>query len=261
MTPLVKRLTALGIPEKDAMVYLSLLALGPATVQKITKETGLNRSSLYVILDRLLERGLASIAGERGVRAYVAVPPERLIRIAKERLEHAVLTRQNLETLLPEIETLRKISRHKPRMLVLTGIEGLQRGFEEALENKERVIRIFSSAGKIAQSLPGYLPTFIRERFRRGIRMYGIHPDDKAGREMIKHVPGTIDELTFVPSDRFKFPSDLGIFDDKIAFMSHEPPLCVAIESRAIADVMKTVFDLAREEARRIGRDPYARHG
>lgn len=261
MTSLVKKLSALDLPEKDAAVYLSLLTLGPATVQQITKETGLNRSSLYVILDRLLERGLASVAAERGVRAYVAVSPERIVRIAKERLEHAVLTRQSLETLLPEIDTLRKTGRHKPRMLVLTGVDGLQRGFEEALENKEGVMRIFSSAGKIAQSLPEYLPTFIRERLRHGIRMYGIHPDDEAGRAMVKHVPETIDELTFVPADRFKFPSDLGIFDDKIAFMSHEPPLCVAIESKAISDVMKVVFDLAREEARRIGRDPYAHHG
>jgi sugar-specific transcriptional regulator TrmB len=261
MTPLTEKLSQLGIPEKDATVYLSLLALGPATVQQIARETGLNRSSLYVILDRILERGLASVAGEKGVRLYVAVPPERLARMAKEKLEQAILTRQNLEMLLPEIDTLRKISRHKPRMMVLAGIEGLQRGFEDVLTSKEKVVRIFSSAGEIAKSLPEYLPLFVRERFRRGIRMRGIHPDDDAGREIIRHIPVTIDDLTFVPIDQFKFPSDLGIYDNKVAFMSHAPPLCVAIESEAISNVMKAVFDLAQAESRRIGRDPYARHG
>lgn len=258
-TALIKKLSALGLDEKEAETYVALLSLGPSPVQKIAAETGLNRSSLYVVLDRLQRHGLVSIAADKGVRRYVAVSPERLERAVKERLEKAQLTRQAIESLLPEIRALAKHVRHKPRMTVLVGIEGMRRAFEISLENNERKMRVFSNAGKIGRSLPDYLPKYVRERFKRGIAMYGIHPGDEAGVEYVRHVPRGSDELIYLPPDQFGFPSDFAIFENKIAFMSHEHQLCVAIESKGVADVMKAVFDLAREEAKRIGYDPHER--
>ena len=207
---------------------------------------------------------MAGCAGAAELGRESAAPNGRLTQsrqARKERLERAVLARQNLETLLPEIEKHKKLGRHRPRVIVFTGIEGLRTAFEATLESHEKLMRIASSAGKIARSLPEYLPRYMRERFRRGIRMIGIHPADEMGRLMVEHSPKGFDEYTLLPEDRFAFPSDLGIFDDKLAFMSHEPPLSVAIECKAMADNMKTLFDLAREEALRIGYDPHARHG
>lgn len=262
LTELTKKLTALGIPEKDSAVYVALLRIGPSPVRTITTETGLNRSSLYVVLERLQKQDLVSIVAEKGVRKYAAVPPERLERAAKERLEKAQLTRQAIASLLPEIYALAKHERHRPRMLVLHGLEGMRRAFENSLNNNERLMRVFSHAGKIGKSLPNYLPTYVKERFKRGIAMRGIHPADKAGLEYMKHVPKGIDELIYLPETTFRFPSDFAIFDNKIAFMSHEHQLCVAVESKGVADVMKAVYDLARQEARRIGFDPHEKpHG
>ncbi len=261
-TALVKKLSALGLDEKEAEAYVTLLELGPSPVSALAHKTGLNRSSLYVVIDRLQKHGLVGIAADKGIRRYAAVPPERLERAAKERLEKAVLTRQAIETLLPEIRSLAKQERHRPRMLVLQGREGLRRAFEESLNNSERVMRVFSHASKIGKSLPDYLPTYVRERFKRGIAMYGIHPADEGGMEYVRHVPRGIDELIYLPEDKFKFPSDFAIFGNKIAFMSHEQQAAVAIESKGIADVMKTLYDLARKEAERIGFDPHAKqHG
>lgn len=261
-TQVAKKLEVLGLGTKDAETYLALLKLGPSPVQKIAAETGLNRSSLYVVLDRLQKQGLVSVAGETGVRKYVSVAPERLERTAKERVEKARLTRQALESLVPEIEALVKHARHKPRVTVMPGVEGLRRAFEISLESREKKMRVFSHAGKIGRSLPGYLPQYVQERFRREIAMYGIHPGDEAGLEYVKHVPKGIDELIYLPEDKFRFPSDFAVFDDKVAFMSHETPVAVSIESKGIADVVKAVFDLARGQARRVGYDPHLKpHG
>ncbi len=81
--------------------------------------------------------------------------------------------------------------------------------------------------------------------------MRGIHPDDEASREMIRRLPNTLDEITLVPENTFRFPSDFGIYDDKVALMSHRPPFCVMIQSKEIAEVMKVAFDLAQKEAAR----------
>lgn len=253
-TTLIKKLSALGLPEKDATTYLALLKLGPSPVQAITKETGLNRSSLYVVLERLLKGGFVTTTGDQGVRQYVALPPERIVGVAKERYEQAVLTRQNLETLLPELEKHRKLTLHRPTMKTLTGRAGIRSGFEYTLDVHEKKIRIVSDAGSIIKSVPDYLPRYIRERFRRGIQMIGIHPYDTAGKMMIALSSENIDDQVFVPPEKYSFPSDFGIFDNKVAFMDHKKRLCVFIESKAIADNMKALFDLAYEDAKRVGK-------
>lgn len=253
---LSKKLQALGLDEKESAAYIGLLRLGPAPVRAITANTGINRSSLYVVLDRLQKEGLVSIAADKGVRRYVAAAPEQLKRTAKERLERALLTRQALEALLPEIRSLAKHERHKPRMEVLPGREGLKTAFEKTLDDPKRTMRVFSSTKDIFRSLPDYLPMYVRERLRRNIKMIGIHPDDPEVTETLKRAPNTVDDLTVIPRERFKFPSDFALFDDKVSFMSHVPPYAVMIQSKGIADVMKTVFDLAHKEAHRIGYNP-----
>ncbi|NNM83961.1 helix-turn-helix domain-containing protein [Candidatus Parcubacteria bacterium] len=249
MTPLVKRLTSLGFPEKDAGVYLALLKAGAATVQEIARQTGINRSSVYVVLDRLMRRGFVSIVSNKTVRQYSAAPPERLMLTAKEEVERSTLLLQNLATLSPTLRTAHKSSQFKPKIEVLEGAIGLQKGFENALSSKEKVMRVFSSTGDIFKSLPEYLPIFVQQRLMRGLKMRGIHPDDEASREMIRRLPNTPDEITLIPRNKFRFPSDFGIYDEKVAFMSHRPPFCVMIQSKEIAEVMKVAFDLAQKEA------------
>lgn len=81
--------------------------------------------------------------------------------------------------------------------------------------------------------------------------MKGIHPDDEAAREMVRRTPKNLDDITLIPGEHFKFPSDFAVFDDKVAFMSHNPAYAVSIQSKEIAEVMKVAFDLAQQEARR----------
>lgn len=251
MTPLSKKLSALGFPEKDAGVYLALLSSGTAAVQEISDKTGINRSSLYVVLDRLMKRGFVNIASNKPVRQYAAAPPERLALAAKEKAEQSTLLLQNLATLSPTLRATHKSSRFKPKIEVLDGVAGLQKGFESALTSKENVMRVFSSTKNIFNSLPDYLPIFVRERLIRGLRMKGIHPNDETAREMVRNTPDTLDEITLIPEKHFKFPSDFAVFDDKVAFMSHHPAFAVSIQSKEIAEVMKVAFDLAQEEAKK----------
>ena len=251
MTTLTKKLSALGLPEKDAEVYLALLKAGTATVQEIANQTGINRSSLYVVLDRLMKSGFVSITSDKTVRQYSAAPPERLALAAREGAEKSTLLLQNLATLSPSLQSAHKGSRFKPRVEFLDGVAGLRQGFESALASREGVMRVFSSVKNIFNSLPEYLPIFVQQRLARGLKMYGIHPDDMASREMVKRVPNTLDEITLIPESKFKFPSDFAVFDDKTAFMSHDPAFAVAIQSKEISEVMKVAFDLAQEEAKR----------
>jgi hypothetical protein len=55
-----------------------------------------------------------------------------------------------------------------------------------------------------------------------------------------------------VPADIYPFSSELRIYADKIVFISTSEEFGVIIQSQDIADVMKSLFNLAWEEAGRL---------
>ena len=73
---LLKQLVNFGLSEKEAKIYLALLELEMATVFEVAKQSGINRSSAYVVLEGLKKKGLVGISDDKKVRRYIAASPE-----------------------------------------------------------------------------------------------------------------------------------------------------------------------------------------
>ena len=82
MSELHKKLTDFGLSEKEAKIYLALLELEAATVSEAAKNSGINRSSAYVVLEALRKKGIVGISDDKKVRRYLAASPETLLRSA-----------------------------------------------------------------------------------------------------------------------------------------------------------------------------------
>ena len=82
----IKRLLQdLGLEEKEAKVYLALLSLGETTATKISKKTNLDRTLIYQLGNKLIEKGLASYIIKNNVRYFSAANPEKLVQDLKEK--------------------------------------------------------------------------------------------------------------------------------------------------------------------------------
>jgi hypothetical protein len=84
--------------------------------------------------------------------------------------------------------------------------------------------------------------------------MYLINPATKEVLEMYKHItqPRQPVELALIPEEQFKFSSDMGIYGNRISFISPNDNFGIIIESKEIADTLRNSFDLAWEEAKRL---------
>ncbi len=80
---LLKQLQNFGLSEKEGKIYLALLELEMATVFEVAKQSGINRSSAYVVLEALKKKGLVGISDDKKVRKYIAASPETLLHSAK----------------------------------------------------------------------------------------------------------------------------------------------------------------------------------
>ena len=89
MGSLVERWTTLGFTEYEAKAYVALLQLGTATGYQIAKASGVPRSMIYQSLDKLAARGAVLTQSSAELVRYAPVPPDELLRRAKERLAAA----------------------------------------------------------------------------------------------------------------------------------------------------------------------------
>ncbi|MHB0876981.1 MAG: TrmB family transcriptional regulator [Anaerolineae bacterium] len=83
MADMVRQLIGLGFSEYEAKAYVAMHRLGPANGYQIAKESGVPRSAVYQVLDKLVLRGAAYIQSLGELTRYLAVPGDVLL----ERLE------------------------------------------------------------------------------------------------------------------------------------------------------------------------------
>src|SRR3989344_1564256 len=73
-----KYLQEIGLNEKEAALYLALLQVDAASVIDLSKKTKINRSTVYVVLEGLMKKGLVSETQIGKKVHYQAEAPERL---------------------------------------------------------------------------------------------------------------------------------------------------------------------------------------
>jgi HTH-type transcriptional regulator, sugar sensing transcriptional regulator len=84
MSDLVERLAVVGFTEYEAKVYVALQGSSPATGYQIAKDSGVPRSMIYEVLDKLTARGAVVIQSFGDMVRYAPVPPDLVL----DRMRH-----------------------------------------------------------------------------------------------------------------------------------------------------------------------------
>lgn len=256
MDNLVNILKKFGLSEKGAKIYLALLELEAAKVSEVAKYSKVNRSSTYVVLEILRKRGLVGVADDKKIRRYIAASPETLLRTASTLANRQQKIKKDLESAMPQLKALSRDIKRRPIVQVFEGKEGLVNSFEDSLTCKEKLMRVSSSVGNITKLLPEYFMDYLERRKKRGIKMHGIHPANKIATKLVRLDTIKFDTPILIPKSKYKIPADIAIYDDKISYMTAaDGGFAIIIQNKELAEVMKNIFDMAYEEAKRLNKD------
>ncbi len=255
---LVKQLIEFGLSEKEAKVYLALLELEVATVNEAAETADINRSSAYVVMEALKRKGLVSTSEHKKIQTYSAVSPEMLLREAKDRVIKTNEIESKISNIIPELKALHKDTKHKPRVRVFEGINGVRDAYWDVLSTKTDKLRTYANPINIFK----YIPDFQKQDLKRaeqGIKMYAVNPATREMIEFTKHAqPSHPFELVLIPENKYNFSSDIGIYADRFTIISPQEKFGIIIESKRISDIMKNIFDMAYEEAKRLSKYKYS---
>jgi sugar-specific transcriptional regulator TrmB len=135
----VDTLKLLGIPEREAELYLQLVRHPEMTAGELHRLTGINRPRTYALLAGMVTRGLCQerVAGKH--RYFTAVKPAQLLA----RLERELAYKQEqAAATLGQLDTLFNQSRQQDRAL----------DFIEVIRNREQINQYFLTCNQQVES-------------------------------------------------------------------------------------------------------------
>lgn len=253
MEDLEKPLIDFGLTSSETKVYLSLVELGYASVSELSRHSGINRSTVYVILESLKNKGLVKISDDSKVRKFIASPPDTLLEKAATAAHEQLRIKSSLETILPQLRALYKGTLNKPTVKIYEGKEGLWQIYTNVFNSGAKSLWIFEDLTNILKIFPDFTEYDAIQRLKTGMDIYSISPARIEIADIcLRGVSVNTDETLFIPKERFKFPVDIAIYDDKVAFTSPKDLFGIVIQHKEIAASLKSAFDLAFAEAKRL---------
>ncbi len=120
LTPLKE----VGLTDGEIKVYLALVELGLTTIGPILEKSRVTKSIIYRILDRLIQKGLASYILKERTKYFQAAQPERLVDYIEERKKHLEENKNKILELIPQLLLKQQMS-PKSEATIYEGFKGI----------------------------------------------------------------------------------------------------------------------------------------
>lgn len=227
-------LSALGLSQMQAAVYVAALELGEATMQALARKSGVNRSTIYTFIDDLKDRGYILESRRHKRSVYSAAHPDTLTDMQRGKLHE-------LERIVPELLAINNKSNKKPRVTFYEG-EAVREVYKDMLREKKEIVA-YEDLSNLQKGIPtAIFEWFPKERAHRDILIKTISRESDFSREFVKKNRGLLRETKFTNGPEFK--TDINIYGDKVALidLQSEPVFAVLIENHNLAETMRIAW-------------------
>ncbi len=233
-----KQLQNAGLSENEAKIYLAALELGQTSVSRIARQAGIKRTTVYLSLENLKERGLISAIKKDGKTHYFAEDPRDLERIMEER-------KKEISNLIPQLLAFTNLIDNKPEIRYFEGDEGIKEVLMKTAEVPNQEILMMFSDTYISDFGDDFFEKFYRpERFKKKISSRVLMPETQQMHELSGKNVEHLRKSKFLPPNFFKINIEMLIYEkNKIAIISYKEKFSFIIDSKDIHESFKSIFE------------------
>jgi len=245
-----KYLEELGLTDKEAALYLTLLSVDHSSVLDLAKKTKIKRPTVYVTLESLAKKGLVSETQVGKKAHYQAEPPERLETYVENKRIALEEQGKRLKDIIPQMRSMERASGERPVVKYFEGRGGIMSSYEDFFTNAE-------PGGTAYMVYPRDLVDEIfTENERKKYRE--LRQTKKINNKVIytynkgELASDETSERMRVDPDEYPILCDIGIYGDEVRISVVRKALsAIFIKSPDVADTLKTIFRLAFENLSR----------
>ena len=127
MKNILEVLSELGFEERESKIYLSLLKEQEQTALSLARNTKIDRTTIYDLLEKLIQKGIVSQTIKNNSKTYKAIESKALLTYFKEKYS-------SLESILPQLSSLQSKKQEKLSCELFQGKDGLKTPLKELIE-------------------------------------------------------------------------------------------------------------------------------
>jgi len=235
----------IGFTSGEIKVYLALLDLGKTTIMPLAKESRVTSGKVYGIVDKLIEKGLASFIVENKVKKFSPTSPRRIKDFLDEKSKRVKVEQMELDLILPELEERISFMKENIKVETFIGWSGLKTAYLEAIdglsENDYNYVIGASKGSSEKQNEIFYYKILkrlikknikIRVLFQGGSDSYSKNVTESEGNVKARY----LDNLS---------PTETTIYGDIVMIIIHSKvPLLIKIKSKELAKSYVDYFKL-----------------
>jgi sugar-specific transcriptional regulator TrmB len=245
-----KYLQDIGLSEKEAAVYLALLAVDNASVVSLAQKTKIKRPTVYVTLASLAKKGLVSELPIGKKTHYHAEPPERLETFVAQRKLTLEEQANKLREVIPQIKSVQREQGERPIVKYFEGKDGILSSLEEIYEtnDKEGVTYLIYPRDLLDEIFTDEERKKYRQtRIGKHILSKVLYTYKKG--EILSDATG---ERIKIDGDQFPITCDINIYKDRVRINLLGKKLSgIFIRSKDLADTLTSIFRLAFENMKK----------
>ncbi|MFA5157717.1 MAG: helix-turn-helix domain-containing protein [Patescibacteria group bacterium] len=237
---IIENLKAIGFTDNEIKVYMALAALGEAKATEISKKTGLPRTTIISIMERLTSEGLSSTNIYHGRNYYWLETPELL----KENLLKRAEIAGKISTQLSEVY---RTSGEFPIANFYQNKKSIRSYIERFLFDleKDSIIYTIDSPGKgNYQKILGddYYQLLLSAKKKKNVLNNTLIPSGSEKLIDPEKLAVQNIEIRIMPKE-IAFPASLWLANSTIVHFSATPPYLAAIKQQLIYSSQKSLFD------------------
>jgi sugar-specific transcriptional regulator TrmB len=232
-------LATLGLNEKQTAIYLALLQLGKGSAYSIADKSGQKRPTTYVILEELIEKGLAERVPRARKQLYRAVSPDQAFGTLEEKIAAA-------KEKLPELLAMTKSVDTKVSAVYFEGLKGIKQVMEYKQEEDrgKEVVGFYATSQNVPKELAEYFEEWNTKRQKKHITMRGIVPDHQSLEHFRETDTKSGRDMKVVEYTEFSSEVAIEISDRIVRIQDYKNLQGIVIENVDVAKTMKEIFEM-----------------
>lgn len=236
---LYQELEKIGLNDKEAQLYLSLLELEEGNISQISTKSKIKRTTCYDIINSLKEKGLISQLTKKKKIYYYAEDPRKLEQHLEEK-------KQLLRNLMPRLLSITNLIDKKPKIRFFEGTEGVKEVYRDTLKYPGQETMAWASQEAVSHFDSDWLRnTYLPKRVENKIWQRTIAPDNLEIRSFSKKDQEHLRQTRFISKEEMPFEVEINLYGKQsIAIMSFQEQIGLIIESKKIFNTLKSIFEI-----------------
>ncbi|MEI7425564.1 MAG: helix-turn-helix domain-containing protein [Candidatus Moraniibacteriota bacterium] len=237
----------LDLSANEAKVYLAALELGETSVERLSKKSGVKRTTVYLAVESLGKKGLISQSKRKNKAFYYAENPQKIKNKLEEKIEAA-------NRLMPQLLSITNLIDKKPVIRFFDGEEGIKEVFRDFANSPVKETYSWYSETWLENFDVKWInEIYIPLRIKNKIWVNSLHPDNEQFKEISKKNTEQFRRLKAVDPTFFKITISLTLYgNNKVGIMSFDEQFGLIIESQKIYEsllsIHKTMWNMIPEK-------------